>query len=207
MFNTDQPLISSYGLISELDARVISKTLDLVNIDFPSGIINTTELGVRDGKTSRGIHDYLTNKARVNFHTGIDNNNDLDTQIPFPGCHMIYGNSSEVYVDIVDNSQHFIFIDANHSYILTMSDFLLYSDKVKPGGYIVFHDCGKQIPPMKDYQGFGSREHPDFYIACRKAVNKLGLLDNNYKGWRLIFDKADETIDTGGVVVIQKSRE
>lgn len=196
--------MNTYGLITGRDAQTLTETLDMVCHTFPQGVIMTTELGVRDGRTSMGIHDYLTSKERINFHVGIDNNHDLQTQPPFPGCHLIIGNSMEVYNQLSDGSQHLIFIDANHSYPLTLVDFLVYSDKVKRFGYIAFHDCGPQIPEMKDWQGLGSKLDKDMYISCRKAVKKLGLLDNKYPGWTLEKDISDPAFDTGGIIVVQK---
>lgn len=196
--------MKKYGLLTAKDIETIEKTLDLVCEQFPEGIINTTELGVRDGSTSRGIHNYLTSGKRFNFHTGIDNNHDMEVQKPFDGCHIIIGNSIEVYNELADNSQHFIFIDACHSYPMTLADFLVYSPKVRPEGYLAFHDCGEQIKQMTDYQGMGSRDDPDMYISCRKAVKRLGLLDNKCEGWTLVFDEYDPSFHTGGIVVVKK---
>jgi hypothetical protein len=196
--------MSNYGLLTASDIITIEKTLDLVCDQFPEGVINTTELGVRDGNTSRGIHNYLTAKRRVNFHTGIDNNHDMPVVKPFEGCHIIIGNSIEVYNELQDDSQNFIFIDACHSYPMTLADFLVYSGKVRKGGYAAFHDCGEQIKPMTDYQGMGSRDDPDMYISCRKAVKRLGLLDGKCEGWKLVFDEYDPSFHTGGVVVVKR---
>jgi len=194
----------SYGLLTAKDVETIEKTLDLVCQQFPEGIINTTELGVRDGSTSRGIHAYLSSRGKVNFHNAIDNNHDMSVRIPFDGCNLIIGNSIEVYNCLPDNSQHFIFIDACHSYPMTLVDFLVYSDKIKHGGFVALHDCGRQIKPMTDYQGMGNPEDRDMYISCRKAVNKLGLLENKFSGWDLIFDEYDPNFHTGGIVVVKK---
>jgi hypothetical protein len=196
--------MSNYGLLTAKDIETIEKTLDLVCEQFPEGVINTTELGVRNGSTSRGIHNYISAKSRLNFHIGIDNNHDMPVTQPFSGCHVIIGNSIEVYNQLQNNSQHFIFIDACHSYPMTLVDFLLYSDKVRHGGFVAMHDCGQQIKPMTDYQGSGDKNDPDNYISCRKAVSKLGLLDNKFEGWDLIFDEYDESFHTGGIVVVKK---
>ena len=125
---------------------------------------------------------------------------------PFPECQFIIGKSQEVYNEIADESQHFLFIDGSHSFHNTAADFLLYKDKIVKGGYIAFHDTGKQIKPFKDFQGLptDNRKDPLNYIACRLACEKLGLLDNTFHGWELVFDESDETKDTGGILVIRK---
>lgn len=196
--------MTQYGLMPVADYGTLDKTLELVCKDFDDELIYTTELGVRDGRTSRGIRDFFLEKKRGHVHTGIDNQNDMIIKPPFPESDLIIGNSTDVYNQLPDNSQHFIFIDANHSYALTMSDFLVYSDKVKIGGYLAFHDTGKQIKPYTDYQRVGSNLDPDSYISCRKAIKKLGLLDNKFEGWELVFDEADETQFTGGITVVKR---
>lgn len=219
----------NHGWMTDKDAETIQKTLDLVCEQFPAGVINTTELGVREGKTSRGIHDYLTGKKRINFHTGVDNQHDIPVPVPFEGCNLIIGNSIEVYNQIADNSQQFLFVDACHSYPMVVADFFCYHKKVKKGGYIAFHDTGKHIKPFTDHQGMGSKEDPDMSISVRKALDRIGLLeqdkpddDDFRRGWRpeegsppiykikhgfkLIYDEADETLHTGGVTVFKKVR-
>ncbi len=194
----------TYGIMPEKDYETMSNTLELVLQAFPEGIINTTELGVHRGDGSRGIHKFISQRGRVNFHTGIDNQHDFAMGSPFLECNFIVGNSIEVYNQLSDNSQHFLLIDACHNYAMTMADFLVYSEKVRIKGYVAFHDTGAQIRPMTDYQGMGSRNDPDMYIACRKAVNKLGLLHDMLPDWRLVFDEYDSNFHTGGIVVVQK---
>lgn len=187
------------------DYETLDKVLTLVNKDFPTGVLNTLEIGVHHGKTSRGIRDFfLFTFVREIKHTGIDNQRDFKMGSPFPGCRFIVGSSIEVFNQVENNSQHFLLIDGCHNYPMTMADFLVYSDKIKKGGYVAFHDCGPQIKPFTDYQGMGSRIDPDMFISCRKAVTKLGLLDNKFPGWELVMDEYDSTYPTGGIIVVKK---
>lgn len=194
----------NYGLITETDAKTIEKTLDLICQNFPDAIIATLELGVRDGRTSRGIHEYLTGKGKLNFHTGIDNGKDMPVEVPFDGCNLILGSSIEVFNEIPDNSQHFLFLDANHSLFFTTADFLLYRNKVKVGGFFAFHDTSPTIKPFTDFQGIGESGLTHNYICCREAVSNLGLLANKFPGWELVFDEYDPIPHVGGVVVIKR---
>lgn len=222
-----------YGLISQTDARTIEKTLDLVCSDFPNDkFIYTTEIGIFDGQTSRGINEYVNNKHKVNIHTAIDNNKDKPVLKPFYDCMLIIGNSTEVYSQLPDRSQHFIFVDGNHSFAAVIADFFCYAPKVKVGGYLAFHDTGKHISQFKDYQGVGSKDNPDSYISVRKALTTIGILGystfvkdvkekvglsdiqiseylnrNKYyasRQWWLFFDEADETNEAGGVTVFKR---
>lgn len=195
----------TYGLMPPKDYETLDRVLEMVCENFPHGVINTLEIGVHNGNGSRGIHAFFTERHRINFHTGIDNQRDFKMGPPFEGCNFIIGNSIEVYNQVSDNSQHFLLIDGCHNYPMTMADFLVYSDKIKPKGFVAFHDTGAHIPSFKDYQGMGSKDDPDMYIACRKAINKLGLLTDSFAScWKLVLDVADTLHDTGGITVVQK---
>lgn len=186
------------------DENTLIKTMELVNQAFPEGTINTFELGVRKGETSRAIHQFFTDRNRINFHTGIDNEHDVKDGSPFESCRFVIGNSIDVFNELQNDSQHFGFIDACHSYPYTMVDFLVYSDKVRVGGYLAMHDTAPHIKPLTDWQGHGKKYDADMNISCRKAIRKLGLLDNKFEGWRLIFDECDPHSVTGGVTVFKR---
>lgn len=193
------------GLISVIDADTIEKTLRLILKEFPNDkIIHTTEMGICDGDTSGGIHEFLIENNRENIHHAIDSNRDKVVKNPFPECNLIIGDSIESSFKIEDESQHFIFQDANHSLFYTVSDFLLYRNKVKDGGYYGFHDTAKHIQPFLDYQHIGSRDNPYNYICCREAITLLGLLGNKFPGWRLMFDECDPVDTAGGVTIFQR---
>jgi len=194
----------TYGLMPNSDYKTMDKVLDILCGEFVNEVLMTLEIGVHQGNTSRGIRNYIKSKGRLNNHTGIDNQRDFKMESPFTECNFIIGNSMEVAFKIPDKSQHFLFIDGNHSYPMTMVDFLLYSDKIKDGGYIAFHDTGAHIKPCVDFQGIGDMDDPDMWIACRKGLEKLGLLKNEFKGWKLILDEWSEELHTGGIVLIQK---
>lgn len=194
----------TYGLISKTDAQCIEKTLSLIMDEFTVETIYTLEVGIFNGHTSRAINDFILSKGRDNFHTTIDNQKDFETKRPFEECHFIIGNSNEVYNQIPDKSQHFIFIDANHAFPHVVSDFFCYQDKVRTGGYIAFHDTGKHIKPFTGYQLIGDKNDPDMHIAVRKALGKIGLLNDEYGGWELVFDEADQENEMSGICVFKK---
>lgn len=196
-----------YGLISKVDSVTIEKTIDLILKEFPSDeFICTTEVGIFDGNTSRGIHEYIELKNRGNWHIAIDNNKDKQVTIPFLQCNFIIGNSNEVYNQISDNSQHFIFIDGCHAFPMVVSDFFCYESKVKEGGYLAFHDTGFHISSYKDYQRMGDEKDLDMYISVRKALGKIPLLPSLdcRNGWKLIFDEQDVNDEAGGICVFKK---
>lgn len=193
-----------FGLMTGSDEKTLIKTMELVNEAFPEGIINTTEVGVRKGETSRAIHQFFTDKSRINFHAGIDNEHDVKDGSPFPECQFLVGNSMEIYNSIRNNSQHFIFLDGCHSYPMSLVDILVYSDKVAIGGFLAMHDTSPHIKPFTDYQNHGSKWDADFFISCRKACVKLGIYENKFPGFELVFDECDKNALTGGVTVIRR---
>lgn len=202
-----------YGLISEVDARCLEKTIDLICDEFKENDLSFTEIGLYNCETAIGIAAYGAHKKYRTIHyTGIDNEKDKPIDAPL-WLRYIKGNSNEVYNQIEDNSQHLIFIDGCHCFAHVVSDFFCYAPKVKVGGYIAFHDTGKHIKPFKDFQ-HGDKNNPDAYISVRKALNKIGLLcdfeyanetiDRYYNEWELVFDEADETNPAGGITVFKK---
>jgi predicted O-methyltransferase YrrM len=58
---------------------------------------------------------------------------------------MYKGNTHDLVNEFLDNNFDVVFIDADHSYQGVSIDFSLYYSKVKPDGFIVFHDYGDSM--------------------------------------------------------------
>lgn len=196
-----------YGLISKRDWDTLELTMLHVLFYFAEvGTISTCEIGIHAGDTSRAINQFILSKGYKNSHTAIDNNHDFEVVNPFPDCVLIIGNSNEVYNRLENNSQHLLFIDALHTFPATVSDFFCYEQKVKVGGYLCFHDTGIHISDFHDYQRVGSKDDKDMYIRVRSALKRIGLLDDKFDGWKLVFDTADNENLAGGICVFKKLR-
>lgn len=192
------------GLISELDSQTLETVIRIIAAETPF-YVSVTEIGLFNGQTGLGISSLLK-ELKVDFELiGIDNEKDKPLVEMPHYTRIIKGNSSEVYYELDDNSQDLIFIDANHSYAHVVQDFFCYMDKVCVEGYMAFHDTGRHIKPLSGYQS-GAIDNPDSYIAVRKALKKIGLLDNKFEGWELVFDRADESDEFGGVCVFKKTK-
>lgn len=194
-----------YGLISEVDSRTIEKTIDLLLSDQSHNYpISVVEIGVYGGDTGRGICEYIKSKGRNYWITGIDNRRDGEV-VRFPYYEMIYGNSTEVYNQLEDESQHLCFIDGLHTFAGVISDFFCYAPKVKKGGFLAFHDTGKHINQFHGWQGVGDKNDPDMCLGgVRRALEEIGLYKNDKADWRLIFDEADVNDTGGGISVFKK---
>lgn len=210
-----------YGLISEVDARCLEKTIDLIVKELDGSVINITEIGLFNSETSYGVKCYIDSKPGIGcYFTGIDNEKDKPINPP-AWMRFIKGNSNEVYNQLEDNSQHLIFVDGCHCFAHVISDFFCYADKVKVGGFLAFHDAGKHIKPFKDFQ-HGDISDRDAYISVRRALERVGLfkdigydmLPGGYvssrktggNGFQLIFDEADEANEAGGICVFQRMK-
>lgn len=193
-----------HGLISNVDAGTIRKTIDRVLGEFQDCVIYTCEVGILDGSTSVGIHDYILSKNRRNKHVAIDNAQYQEIVRPFDECEFILGDSKYVYNQLPDSSQNFIFVDANHNFPSVIADFFCYSRKVCVGGYIGFHDTAPHIQDFLDYQWFGDKNDKDMYICVRRALKVIGLIDNKFPNWELAFDECDTADTAGGVVILKR---
>lgn len=211
----------NYGLISDVDASVLEKTLDLIIADFPNQPICVTEVGLYNGRTSKGIKEYIESKGREVKLTGIDNQRDNEKLVFFPPtADLIIGNSNEVAYKVPEHSQHMIFIDGLHTLSGVISDFFCYATKVKYDGFICFHDTAPYAQG-RDWQRTGSKEDKYQYISVRKALELIGLLDTPIKpllsysydyysasldNWSLYFDEYDKenTEGCGGVTVFKR---
>lgn len=211
-----------YGLISETDGRTLEKTMDLIRKEFPNEIINTCEVGVYAGETTKGIFEYLEKRGIECFTTGIDNNRDNQKIIYSYYSKLIIGNSNEVYNQLEDESQHLIFIDGLHTFTGVISDFFAYAPKVKNGGFIAFHDTGVHINPLHGWQGVGDKNDSDMCLGgVRKALESVGLfqewgscredgsemrswIGSRTLGFELVLDEADPNDDAGGICVFKK---
>jgi len=200
------------GLITEIDAALIQEVLRkkrgeiyLYALD-PSITVKVLEIGVHRGDTSRFIRDTIISIEGTDIeYTGIDNQHDFAMGAPFPGANFIIGNSQEVYHQLEDNSFDFIFVDGCHNLPSVVMDFLLYKDKVKHGGYILFHDTAEHISPFQDYQGSGDKGLSDNYISARKALTILGLYEEPEKwGFELYKEVADVSSKTGGITAFKR---
>ncbi len=204
-----------YGLINKVDASCLERAIDYIQKDFPNEVINYTEVGLYHGATTRGIKEYLDSKNAKYVLTGIDNFKDKEELVFLPeGVSLIIGSSIEVYNRLPNDSQHLILIDGNHSFPYVIADFFCYSQKVKVGGYIAFHDAAPHSQ-NKSYQRMGSDKDMDMYISVRRALKAIGLLETTYialeadgtflEQWELIFDEhAPFEVDEGGGTIVFK---
>lgn len=191
-----------YGLISRVDASVLEKTIDLICEEFPTQEIKVTEVGLYNGRTSKGIKEYIEGKGRFPVLTGVDNFRDNEQLSFYPhDARLLRGNSSEMCYQIEDYSQHLIFIDGLHTFSGVISDFFCYYPKVRIDGYLAFHDVAPHAQG-KDWQRLGFQDDPDQHISVRRALNEINPF--LYRDFELIDERYDPNDAAGGVAVFKR---
>jgi hypothetical protein len=132
------PFCPRFGSILEEDAQVIEATL----AQFHQPVVKWLEIGMFRGGTGIGVRDFLFARGIAFEYWGIDAGYITEPSAPFPGAMVVKGRSEEVYPDIPGDFDG-IFIDGCHCRNHVILDTMNYGPKVKPGGFLLFHDCGK----------------------------------------------------------------
>lgn len=130
----DAPVVAEIGSWQGKSSIVIAKGLQ----DRGGGRLYCIDPFNADGDDA-SLHDYANRKSRTRgtlldaFNRHIETAGVVDLVTTLPG----YSH------DVVQSFPHvidFLFIDGNHAYEAVRKDFEDWSPKVKPGGYIAFHD-------------------------------------------------------------------
>jgi hypothetical protein len=189
-----------YGLISRVDSDTMEKCFDEIFEKFPNELIQYTEVGLYNGRTTSGVREYFKSKGKNYIQTGIDNFKDKEELVFFPeDAALIQGSSIEVYNKLPDESQHFIMIDGNHSFPYVIADFFCYKNKVKIGGFICFHDAAPHAQKVS-WQRMGSKDDEDMNISVLRALEAVNVTNH---GFELAYHEfAPKEVDEGGGVII-----
>lgn len=179
-----------FGSILEEDAQVIEATLSQL---LPLGKIKWLEVGIYAGGTGRGVRDFCAVHDVTLEWWGIDAGYITEPAIPFAGANVIKGRSEEVYPQVPDGFDG-IFIDGCHCRNHVVLDALNFAPKVKPGGFLLFHDT------CPSAQGKGKQpcgpDLPEFYVSTLAAFVLMGW---PRPGWSLFMEKYREGAELGGV--------
>jgi hypothetical protein len=189
------PFGPNYGSITAEDGEVIDATLEQL---VPLGRVKWLEVGMFAGGTGRGVKRFLDARNVPLEWWGIDAGYITEPSVPFAGAHVIHGRSELVY-PTVPNDFDGIFIDGCHCRNHVILDTMNYAPKVKPGGFLLFHDTSP-FAQGKDKQPCGS-DLPEFWISTLAAFD---LMRWPWPGWRLFMEKYRDGLPLGGVRSYQK---
>lgn len=183
------PFCPRFGSILEEDAQVIEATLSQL-CGQPK--VKWLEIGMFQGGTGVGVRDFLAARNVALEWWGIDAGLITDPSPPFPGAMVIKGRSEEVYPDVPSGLDG-IFIDGCHCRNHIVLDTLNYAPKVRAGGFLLFHDCGK-ASQGKDKQPCG----PDLPEFCISTIAGLEILKFPTVDWELFMEREREGCPLGG---------
>jgi hypothetical protein len=182
------------------------------------------EIGTASGLTLRSVRDIANENHDNWFVIGTDlpdgysfsrkeflENFDNEIQIISESEHSYNINVNHAAVFLMDAKKylkqlsttvkiHCAFIDADHSKIAVIEDFLAVEPFIAIGGFVMFHDAG-ELEQGTDPQPNGEG------IGVRAALKDLGLLDNKRKGWQFVKEIHGDRAQGGwgnNTVVIQK---
>jgi len=194
-----------YGLISFEEAHAIEKSLLRVASRFKQETIRILEIGVHEGRTSRGIRDFLAeNKISNVEHWAIDNGKIAKTK-PYETVKMVWGDSSETGY-LVPTQLHWLFVDGCRCINHVLIDISRYGNRLIPGGEMVVHDTFAEMPLFTDYQEHGPRDRPEFHITgVRLALKEFGLSPLIRQDYKFVEEvKYPSFTDKKGATVFEK---
>ncbi len=186
-----------FGSILEEDAEVIEATLTELS---SRGLVKWLEIGMFRGGTGAGVYNFLAERNVALEWWGIDAGFITEPTSPFPGANVIKGRSEEVYMHVPDGFDA-IFIDGCHCRNHIVLDTFNYAPKVRPGGFLLFHDCGKSSQGI-DKQPCGPL-HLDF---CVSTLAGLDLIKFPWPEWTLFMERQREGFPLGGTRSYRRRR-
>jgi len=165
-----------FGVLSSENVAFLQKWVPGI-IAAHNGVLNLLEIGMANGYTMRGIRGLALNAGAKFSYTGIDGEcGQPNDECKFPECTYLVGDSGDTFWQVPDAKFNLLFIDACHCSNHVILDFCNYAPKVVPGGYILFHDTHPSSNWQgRHYQCHGPQGVPDFNIAVRAGLKKLGL--------------------------------
>ena len=177
-----------FGSILEEDAQVIEATL----AQFSGPRVKWLEIGMFRGGTGIGVRNNLAARGIACEYWGIDAGYITDPVQPFAEAIVVKGRSEEVYPDIPADFDG-IFIDGCHCRNHVILDTMNYGPKVKPGGFLLFHDCGKAAQ-NQDKQPCG----PLRVEFCISTLAAFEMMRWPTPDWELFSEKEREGSLLGG---------
>jgi hypothetical protein len=187
-----------YGVWTHGEAAFMDRFLARVGREF--GDVRFLEIGVAEGATMAGILERCDELGLSCHYEGVDGECGKPGFLP-PNCVFHQGDSAQVFPQIPPGF-NILFVDGSHNNNYVCLDFLNYSTKVVVGGYVIFHDSiGTAKWEGLHYQGTGP-DIPEFRIAVRMALKKLGLLQGYRKDWQFVEEIKDTEIM--GMYVVKK---
>lgn len=188
-------LFDRYGAILQEDVEGLEMALS--ELIFPKTLCGDTirvcEIGMHDGNTARGIQNFIQGAGRKLTYWGIDPDPGTSRPRYIPeGATVIVGDSAEVFNQVPDGMD-LIWVDGCHCFNHVVIETLHYSRKVRPGGFLCFHDTNPS-GQGKGYQYHGPNI-PEFGIDVNHALEAIKF---PWSPWTLVYDKSPTDVPDCG---------
>lgn len=193
----------TYGLMTKDDILRLETSLTEVSERFKDQpLLKVLEIGVHQGNTARGIHEFLRERNVAHEYWCQDSGKECPG-LPFPEAKMAWGDSSYAHLN-VPGGFHWVLIDGCHCLNHVIIDFVIYGEKVVPGGLVLLHDTAPSIAPFTHFQ-HGPQDRPESYVVVRQGLAMMGLLPKSkHADWELVGDYHDPLHNWGGLCVYRK---
>ena len=187
----------SYGALNSADIRVLEKVLAAA-CSAPPQPVRVLEIGVHSGSTARGMKEFIEARGFAIEYCGVDNGVLTEIKQPFPGAEIVLGDSAEVF-HLVPGGFDVLIVDGAHSRNHVILDTYNYSPKVRPGGFILFHDTSPEIQQtMREAYG---PDIPEFYNSVNDA---LAMIRFPWRGWSFFASEYEPGHKYGGMTAFRR---
>jgi hypothetical protein len=164
-----------------------------------TGRVKFLEVGTFGGDTANGILDWCNKNSVALDYCGIDSRAQIHSDNPIPGSNFIVGDSAEVF-HLVPNGLDVVLVDACHCINHVILDTLHYGARVRPGGFLLFHDTSREVQQtMKDPHG---PDIPEFHNSVNAAHKLMGFPTQEWKLWHDVYEPG---APWGGMRMYQKA--
>lgn len=179
------------------DVKLILEVMEVVHLEL--GSIRFLEIGTFGGSTAQGIRDWCASVDCALDYWGMDNRAQIHSESPFPSATFIVGDSAENF-HRVPFGFDIILCDACHCFNHVVLDTLHYGERVRVGGFMLFHDTNPAIQhTMKDPHG---PSIPEFHNSVLLAHR---IMRFPFPNWELFKEVFDEGAKFGGVQAYRKT--
>lgn len=190
-------LFDRYGAILPEDVEVLEDAMRHIVAEWNGNdprVVNVLEIGMHDGATARGIETYF-NLHGVNIHyIGVDPDDGTTRFRYVPnGATVIVGDSAEVFAR-VPGDLDLVWIDGCHCMNHVMLDTIHFAPKVRPGGFMLFHDVNPRGQGL--HHQYHGPETPEFGLATDLAHAAIGFPWSSFwKPWDKWIEKIPAEVE------------
>ncbi len=187
--------MNHFGAMTGLDSDLL---IEILSTFCGKPHLRFLEIGTHAGGTARGVSSWCADNKIGLEYWGVESGAICNPLHPFEGANMVFGDSIKVS-HLIRGGIDIAFIDGDHGGNHVILDTLLYGEKVKLTGYMLFHDTSPEIQQtMPEAEG---PPIPWFHNSVNKAHQLMGFPNNE---WVLIKGVYEPGAKIGGMTAYQR---